>query len=133
MQAVSTEWLWPWHPDIHWYHPYLNLSSVGPEIWDGLHLGLLVGRPKYNISNPAFGWISQVFPNFTAVNLVYKEQYEGTAKNMLFCLPQIYGKYPDCVKVCPWCGVGLLFSYLFFTRSEASYKITLLFGLGGSR
>ena len=37
------------------------------------------------------------------------------------------------VKVCPWCGVGLLFSYLFFTRSAASYKITLLFGFGGSR
>ena len=37
------------------------------------------------------------------------------------------------VKVCPWCGVGLLFSYLFFTRSAASYIITLLFGLGGSR
>ena len=25
------------------------------------------------------------------------------------------------VKVCPWCGVGLLFSYLFSTRSAASY------------
>ena len=37
------------------------------------------------------------------------------------------------VKVCPWCGVGLLFLYLFFTRSAASYKITLLFGVGGSR
>ena len=33
------------------------------------------------------------------------------------------------VKVCPWCGVGLLFLYLFFTRSAALYKITLLFGL----
>ena len=33
------------------------------------------------------------------------------------------------VKVCPWCGVGLLFLYLFFTRSATSYKITLLFGL----
>ena len=37
------------------------------------------------------------------------------------------------VKVCPWCGVGLLFSYLFFTRRAASYKITLLFGFGSSR
>ena len=26
------------------------------------------------------------------------------------------------VKVCPWCGVGLLFSCLFFTRSAASCK-----------
>ena len=28
---------------------------------------------------------------------------------------------PSIVKVCPWCGVGLLFSYLFSTRSAASY------------
>ena len=37
------------------------------------------------------------------------------------------------VKVCPWCSMGLLFLYLFFTRSAASFKITLLFGFGGSR
>ena len=37
------------------------------------------------------------------------------------------------VKVCPWCGVGLLFSLLFFTHSAASFKVTLLFGFGGSR
>ena len=37
------------------------------------------------------------------------------------------------VKVCPWCGVGLLFSKLFLSGSAASYKLTFLFGFGGSR
>ena len=71
----ATEWPWPWHPDIHWYHPYLNLSSVGPEIWDGLHLGVLIGCLRYNDSHPAVGWISRMDLNFTAAHFVYKENY----------------------------------------------------------
>ena len=93
-QVVTTEWPWAWHPDIHWYHQYLNLSSVGPEIWDGLHLGVRIGYPKLNESHPAVGWISQMPPNYTAVQLVYKEEYEGTGRNMLICSPQLVGKYP---------------------------------------
>ena len=41
----------------------------------------------------------------------------------------IHVEINSLVKVCPWCGVGLLFLYLFFSRSAALYKITLLFGL----
>ena len=93
--TATTEWPWPWHPDIHWYNEYLNLSSVGPEIWNGLHLGLSVGLPKYNHSHVAYKWVAQVYPNFTAADLVYKEQYEGTGRNMFACWPTLLGKYPD--------------------------------------
>ena len=94
-QTVTTEWPWPWHPDIHWYHPYLNLSSVGPEIWNGLHWGQLTGRPKYNRSHVAYKWISQVYPNFTALDALYYKEYEGTGKNLFACWPQLLGRYPD--------------------------------------
>ena len=73
-QAVTTEWPWPWHPDIHWYHPHLNLSSVGPEIWDGLHIGVLTGLSRYNVSHPAVKWASRVNPNYTALNELYKKE-----------------------------------------------------------
>ena len=95
--AVTTEWPWPWHPDIHWYHQYLNLSSVGPEIWDGLHLAILTGFPKYNRSHFNYKWIAQVLPNITAMNELHKNEYEGTEKEMFGCWPAIYGQYPDWI------------------------------------
>ena len=95
-KAVTTEWPWPWHPDIHWYHQYLNLSSVGPEIWDGLHLGVLTQVRVRNKSHAAFKWVAQVLPNFTAINKLYREQYEGRDKNMTICIPFVMGvPYPD--------------------------------------
>ena len=95
-KAVTTEWPWPWHPDIHWYHPYLNLSSVGPEIWDALHLGVLTKFNIYNESNVAFKWVAQVNSNYTAINKLYREQYEGRDKNLTICVPFVMGvPYPD--------------------------------------
>ena len=94
--AVTTEWLW--HPDIHWYHPYLNLSSVGPEIWEALHLGVLTQLELANASHAAFKWVALLIPNLTAVDILYKERYEGTGKNMTVCLPVLTGvPYPDWV------------------------------------
>ena len=46
--AATTEWPWPWHPDIHWYHQYLNLSLETPEIWEALHLGVLTKSKLVN-------------------------------------------------------------------------------------
>ena len=97
-QATATEWPWPWHPDIHWYYPHLNLSSVGPEIWDGLHLGVLLQLLRYNDSHPAAKWIAGIVPNITAWNKLYYEEYEGTGRNMLVCIPQVVGKYPEWYK-----------------------------------
>ena len=94
-QAATTKWLWPWHPDIHWYHEYLNLSSARPEIWDGLHLGMLTGLRKLNFSHVTFKWVAQVLPNYTALDEVYKKEYEGTGRNMFVCFPQFVGKFPD--------------------------------------
>ena len=94
-QAVTTEWPWPWHPDIHWYHQYLNLSSAGPEIWDGLHFGVLYGLPKYNVSHIQYKWAAQMFPNITAMDKFYKKEYEGTGRNMFVCSPQLLGRYTD--------------------------------------
>ena len=94
--AATTEWPWPWHPDIHWYHPYLNLSSVGPEIWDALHLGVLTQIRLVNGSHAAFKWVAFLIPNLTAVDILYKERYEGTGKNMTICNPSLLGvPYPD--------------------------------------
>ena len=96
-QEIITEWPWLWHPDIHWYHQYVNLSSVGPEIWDALHLAMLTSHSIYNESHVAFKWVAYVVPNITALNVLYKEQYEGTGRNMFGCWPVIYGRHPDWV------------------------------------
>ena len=94
--AVTTEWPWPWHPDIHWYHQYLNLSLDGPEIWEALHLGVLTQLELVNGSHAVFKWVAQLTPNFTAVDILYRERYEGTDKNMTVCLPSLLGTpYPD--------------------------------------
>ena len=119
-QAVTTEWPWPWHPDVHWYHPYLNLSLAGPEIWDALHLGIRIGYPKYNVSHPSAGWYSQILPNLTAVELVYKEEYEGTGRrNMFICIPQLMGKYPD------WFPFELRFFCRNLTLETVAYRTLL--------
>ena len=89
------EWPWPWHPDIHWYHPYLNLSSVGPEIWDALYLGIRTAHSKYNDSHLAYKWVAGVIPNFKAWDELYKKEYEGTSRNMFICVPEVFGKSPD--------------------------------------
>ena len=65
------------------------------HIWNAIYLVVLIGRPKYNISHPTLIWVSQKPPNFTAVQLVYKEQYEGTGKVMVLCSPVVFGKDPD--------------------------------------
>ena len=37
-----------------------------------------------------------MLPNFTAINKLYREQYEGTDKNMTICVPFVLGvPYPD--------------------------------------
>ena len=91
----ETEWPWPWHPDVHWYHPYLNLSSVGPEIWDALYLGVSTQLYTYNVSHVGFKWVAQVIPNFTAWDELYRKEYEGTSRNMFICLPHVAGSSPD--------------------------------------
>ena len=96
-QPVTTEWPWPWHPDIHWYHEYLNLSSVGPDIWDGLHLGVLTSYARYNESHPAVKWFAGVVTNYTLLDDLYYKEYEGTGRNMFGCTPQIFGHYPDYI------------------------------------
>ena len=96
--ATTTDWPWPWHPDIHFYHQYLNLSSVGPEMWDGLHLGVLLALYRYNDSDLMVKWVSGTEPNVTAMDETYRKEYEGTGRNMFFCIPQIVGKYPDWYK-----------------------------------
>ena len=109
-QAVTTEWPWPWHPDIHWYHQYLNLSSVGPEIWHGLHVTMLMSHSIKNESHAAFKWTAQVLPNVTALNELYKKEYEGTGKTMFGCWPFIYGRTPDWA-TWEWiwrCGITLM-------------------------
>ena len=94
--VVTTEWPWPWHPDIHWYHPYLNLSLDGPEIWEALHVGVLTARLLYNDSHVRYKWFAQLSPDFSDINKLYKEQYEGTDRNMTICMPFVLGApYPD--------------------------------------
>ena len=93
--AVTTEWPWPWHPDIHWYHEYLNLSSVGPQIWNGLYIGVSTGLQKYNDSHVEYKWIAQMLPNITALDALYYKEYEGTGKNLFACWPVLLGRYPD--------------------------------------
>ena len=94
-QVTTTEWPWPWHPDIHWYHKYLNLSSLWPKAWDALHLGVLTQLEQWNISHPAFKWIAGITPNFTAWDELYNKEYKGTGRRLYVCIPQVVGKVPD--------------------------------------
>ena len=94
--GATTEWPWPWHPDIHWYHQYLNLSLETPEIWHALYLGVLTQVRVRNTSHAAFKWVAIVTPNFTAINKLYREQYKGRDRNMTICVPVVFGvPYPD--------------------------------------
>ena len=68
----------------------------GPEIWDALHLGVLTKRTIVNVSHAKLKWVAYLTPNYTAVDILYKERYEGTGKNMTVCLPSLLGApYPD--------------------------------------
>ena len=84
-------------------------------------------------------WVSgDVYDAFRRSHVcVARSRFVRTIRRCLFCSSLSndarFRREDLHVKVCPWCGVGLLFSYLFSTRSAASYKITLLFGFGGSR
>ena len=138
--AVTTEWPWPWHPDIHWYHQYINLSYARPEIWDGLHLGVLTQLRLNNNSHPAYKWIAHIIPNITALNILYKEQYEGTGRNMLVCLPTLVETFPDWVS---WEQVWLCGNYtpqdvehyynlddLGFVYNREKHTIDVFIGVG---
>ena len=116
---TTTEWPWLWHPHIHWYHQYLNLSSVGPEICDGLHLGVLTQLGFHNSSHAAFKWLAQIIPNITAMNLLYNEWYEGTGKNMFICLPQLAGKFPNWAS---WDQIWICSNYTP-EESEIVYRV----------
>ena len=119
-KEVTTEWPWPWHPDIHWYHPYLNLSLDGPDIWEALHLGVLTKLRVDNMSHAAYKWVAKVTPNFTAVDILYRERYEGTGKNMTVCLPSLLGTpYPD------WATREFIFRCAFYTPESVAHVIHL--------
>ena len=94
-QTVTTEWPWLWHPNIHWYHPHLNLSSVEPKIWDALHLGVLTSLPKVNESHKLVKWVVYRPINYVVWNELYYKEYEGTSRNMFVCWPMLLGKYPE--------------------------------------
>ena len=43
-----------------------------------------------------YKWLAQLSPNFTAINKLYREQYEGRDRNMTICMPFVLGvPYPD--------------------------------------
>ena len=59
-----TTWGYPWPPQMHWLHQTINLSSLTPEILDGLILGdkLKVGISNY--SNDILEWVVSFIHSF---------------------------------------------------------------------
>ena len=50
-----TSWDKPWPPEIDWLDPYVNLSSLPPDVLDGLFNGFRVTRLANYLSNPDIG------------------------------------------------------------------------------
>ena len=107
-EAVTAEWPWPWNPDIHWFHQYLNLSSETPEIWNALHLGFLHSLQKYNISSVLYKWSAHAPPDYIALNELHKKEYAGTGKSLFVCYPYLLGRYPDWIS---WLDKRNCFNY----------------------
>ena len=65
-------------------------------MWHALYLGVLTQVTVENTSHATFKWVAQVLLNFTAINKLYREEYEGRDRNMTICVPVVLGvPYPD--------------------------------------
>ena len=83
-------------------------------------MGVLTKLYTENVSHPVFKWVAQIAPNITAVNELYREQYEETGKNMTICLPFVMGaQYPD------WLTRDYIFGCVNYTPASVEHVFHL--------
>ena len=78
-----------WPPQMHWLHQNINLSSLTPEMLDGLILGdkLKVGISNY--SNDIYEWVVTFIHDADVLNGHYYKHYANNTESMILCIPYI--------------------------------------------
>ena len=67
--------------------------------------------------------MAYIIPNISALNIIYKEQYEGTGRDMLLCHPTLVDKYPD------WLSLEEIWFCSYYTPRDVEHYYNLDLGL----